>query len=896
MSTSVGAIDLGLRINKNDFGRELNGIGSFAAGKAKTAFAGVGKVLGSVIAVGSVAAFTKSCIDLGSDLAEVQNVVDVTFGSMSNDINTFAKDAIKQFGLSETSAKQYSSTMGAMLKSMGFTTKSALEMSKSITGLSADMASFYNLDNETAFEKIRSGISGETEPLKQLGINMSVANLEAYALSKGIQTAYSAMSQQEQTLLRYNYLMSVTADAQGDFARTSGGWANQVRILKENFNSLKAELGQAFIAVGIPVITTLNSIIEKLQQAAAAFRSFIDSITGNDSVDTSSMANDFSATADAAGAADKAVAGIGESAEKAKKALMGFDEINILNLDDTGSGTSTDIPTTIPTAGANPEAVNKSMSEIGNSVKSTIDDIKKRYNELAALFKKGFSIGIGGNYKEKLQEIKDDLLSIKDALINIYTTPEVKDAANKFIESFLLASGKSVGAAVSVSQTIAQNFVGGLNKYLNQNEGFISDRIKSIFDSASEGISQMGNFSEAFANVFSVLGEETGQQITANIIGIFSNGFLGALDLGMQFGSKLFWSITQPFINNQDEIRLAIENTLKPIETITSTLKQSVDETFAAAQQNYNEYISPMFDNFEEGTSRMSKAILDWYNEDMAPVIDNLATAWSNMYSESVQPNIDKIIELIGQFGYAVSLVWDNIIAPFVDWFANTFGPDIAKGTEEAGNSFIDLLGDASDNLGEVLDIFNNIMGAIILLLESFENFGTNWKNGMDEIVGWIQSGTIKTAFSQLGTDIKNIAKDMINGIIDKINHLINNLNDKINFEMPEFLGGEPVGFEIPTIPKLAQGGIVKQPTLAMIGEAGREAVVPLENNTGWIDELAAKIALLIMSQNNNGSGNNYDNTPIEIVIEIGGVKFGKVVIDSLNALRKQNGRLKLEF
>ena len=125
MSTSVGAIDLGLRINKNDFGRELNGIGNFAAGKAKTAFAGVGKVLGSVIAVGSVVAFTKSCIDLGSDLAEVQNVVDVTFGSMSNDINTFAKNAIKQFGLSETSAKQYSSTMGAMLKSMGFTTKTA---------------------------------------------------------------------------------------------------------------------------------------------------------------------------------------------------------------------------------------------------------------------------------------------------------------------------------------------------------------------------------------------------------------------------------------------------------------------------------------------------------------------------------------------------------------------------------------------------------------------------------------------------------------------------------------------------------------------------------------------------------------------------------------------------
>lgn len=896
MSTSVGAIDLGLRINKNDFGRELNGIGSFAAGKAKTAFAGVGKVLGSVIAVGSVAAFTKSCIDLGSDLAEVQNVVDVTFGSMSNDINTFAKDAIKQFGLSETSAKQYSSTMGAMLKSMGFTTKSALEMSKSITGLSADMASFYNLDSETAFEKIRSGISGETEPLKQLGINMSVANLEAYAISQGIKTAYSAMSQQEQTLLRYNYLMSATADAQGDFARTSGGWANQVRILKENFNSLKAELGQAFIAVGIPVITTLNGIIEKLQQAAAAFHSFIDSVTGNNSTDTNSMADNFSATADAAGAADKAVAGIGESAEKTKKALMSFDEINILNLDDTETGTSTDIPTTIPTAGANSDAVNKSMSNIGNSVRTTLDDIKKRYNELAALFKKGFSIGIGGNYKEKLQVIKDNLSGIRASLLDIFNNPEVRSAADNLSRSFAVAIGQISGAGASIGATIAKNITGGWNKYLEQNNGFISERIASIFGSTEEIALQAGEFATAFAKVFDVFGGETGQQITANIIGIFSNGFLGALDLGMQFGSKLFWSITQPFINNQDEIRLAIENTLKPIETITSTLKQSVDETFAAAQQNYNEYIIPMFDNFEEGTSRMSKAILDWYNEDMAPVINNLATAWSNMYQESVQPNIDKCIEILDKFGYAVSLLWNNIIAPFVEWFVNTFGPEIASGIGRTGDSFIDFAGKANDNLGKVLDDFNKIMDAIILLLESFGNFKENWSTGMDVIINGLKGDAIKNAFSQLGSDIKDAAKDMVNGIIDDINHLINGLNDKINFKMPEVFGGETVGFEIPTIPKLAQGGIVKQPTLAMIGEAGHEAVVPLENNTGWIDELAAKIALLIISQNNNGSGNNYDNTPIEIVIEIGGVRFGKVVLDSLNALKKQNGRLKLEF
>jgi hypothetical protein len=113
-----------------------------------------------------------------------------------------------------------------MMKSSGMAGNEIVKMSTDLAGLAADMASFYNLDFETAFEKIRSGISGETEPLKQLGINMSVANLEAFALEKGITKAFNSMSQQEQIMLRYQYLMKATADAQGDSARTSDGFSS----------------------------------------------------------------------------------------------------------------------------------------------------------------------------------------------------------------------------------------------------------------------------------------------------------------------------------------------------------------------------------------------------------------------------------------------------------------------------------------------------------------------------------------------------------------------------------------------------------------------------------------------------------------------------------------------
>ena len=203
----------------------------------------------------------KNGIDYASDLAEVQNVVDVSFGKSAASINDWSQKALEAYGLNEVTAKRYNGTLGAMLKSTGIAGDSVVDMSEKLTGLSGDMASFYNLDANAAFEKIRSGISGETEPLKQLGINMSVANLEAYALSQGITTAYDKMSQAEQTMLRYNYLMSVTSDAQGDFARTSDSWANQTRLLSENWTEFVGKMAANLLPTLTAGVSALNDVI-----------------------------------------------------------------------------------------------------------------------------------------------------------------------------------------------------------------------------------------------------------------------------------------------------------------------------------------------------------------------------------------------------------------------------------------------------------------------------------------------------------------------------------------------------------------------------------------------------------------------------------------------------------
>ena len=222
-------------------------------------FRAIGSAVGDMVR--NMADFAKSGIAVASDLQEVQNVVDVTFGEQgAAAVEDFAKKAAGSFGMSELSAKKFTGTMGAMLKSMNLDDAAVQDMSLALTGLAGDMASFYNLDAEEAFSKLRSGISGETEPLKQLGINMSVANLEAYALSQGINTAWKEMSAAEQATLRYQYIMQTTADAQGDFARTSDSYANQQRILQLNMENLSASIGKKVL----PIITKFSGLLNDL--------------------------------------------------------------------------------------------------------------------------------------------------------------------------------------------------------------------------------------------------------------------------------------------------------------------------------------------------------------------------------------------------------------------------------------------------------------------------------------------------------------------------------------------------------------------------------------------------------------------------------------------------------
>lgn len=311
----------------------------------------IGKITGITLGAKAIVDFGKAAIKASSDLEEIQNVTNTVFGNMAKDVDNFSKNLIESYGIGELSAKKYTSYMGAMLKSSGISGKAVKEMSENLTLLTADMASFYNLGTDEMFQKLMSGMTGATMPLKQLGINMNVANLEAFALSQGIRKSWQEMSQTEQVMLRYNYLMAVTGDAQGDFARNNDTWANSVKILKEKWQEFLEIVGKGLQEIILPVVKFLTKVLDLLIKISTAVEKVVVMITGK-KVDVEpkqvGIVNDYADTIgdmegiskDAAKGQKDLGKGIKDAAKAAKGALAPFDELNILqqNLADAGAG------------------------------------------------------------------------------------------------------------------------------------------------------------------------------------------------------------------------------------------------------------------------------------------------------------------------------------------------------------------------------------------------------------------------------------------------------------------------------------------------------------------------------------------------------------------------------
>lgn len=832
MATTIGEIGLDLVVNHNQFKSQMAGIN----GLAKKA----GATLAAAFGVKKLIDFSKSCIELGSNLAEVQNVVDVTFPSMAEQVDKFAKSAAGSFGLSETMAKKYTGTFGAMAKAFGFSEKQALDMGATLTGLAGDVASFYNLSQDEAYTKIKSVFTGETESLKDLGVVMTQTALDSYALANGFGKTTDQMSEAEKVALRYSFVQKQLSAATGDFSRTSQSWANQVRILSLQFQSLKASIGQGLINIFLPVLRMINTLIGRLVTLADAFKSFTELITGNKSSGQSGVgavgADAASAAAgltDASSAADQiadSTSGVGDAAKQAAKdmkSLMGFDKINKVSKDSSNSDSqNSSVPNNV--AGS----IDFGSLASGETV---IDDVNKKFADLF------------GNIT-KLSE--PALRSVKRlwneglARLGNFSGQSLKD----FYQHFLVPVGKwTLGTGIP-------RFVDALNDGLMKTDfPKINDALIDLWDALAPFTINVGEGLLWFwEQVLVPLGTWTANEIVPRFLETLSLAIqlLNAVLVALQPLFEWFW-----------------ENVLQPI-----------------AQWTGGAFLT-LWDGINKGLQVFS----DWCAKNpgiiqtMAIIIASFFAAWK------ITKFISDIAGLVSTIGGAFGTIKNltgllGLVKSSIGALVSALGGPLTIAIAAAIAIGILLWKNwdtVKEKCGQLRDWvvlkFNSLKDGALNAITNFcdgAQYGWNiFKDGLNWLcqIAFGKITDLKNKFLDFVSFLKNIfagkfsdaLKMPVNGLIGMLNHMLtaiektvnfaSNALNKLNVKIPSWVpgvGGKKLGFQIPTasiarIPYLADGGYVARntPRLAVIGDNKRygEIVAPEDKLQKMVDLAVSK-------------------------------------------------------
>ena len=809
MSDSIGMVYLDIGVNQSQLNSTLMGLGKQTTGGVSKAFNGagisgmltkIGGLAAGAFAVKAIAGFATSSIKLGSDLAEVQNVVDVTYGSMSASVSAWAQNAMTEYGLSETAAKRYTGTMGAMLKSMGVGIGTAADMSQNIAGLAGDFASFYNLDSEEAFMKIRSGISGETEPLRQLGINMSVANLEAYAMTQGITGSYQAMGQANQALLRYNYLMSVSADAQGDFARTSSSWANQTRILKLQWDSFKASFGQGLINLFAPILVGINKVMSGLMKLGGMFSAFTGALFGTQKAagglnqQLSDIAN---SGADAAAGQTDASAATKAAGKAAKGILAPFDQLNIMQeaTADAGSGVAGG-------PGVGSSGLDAGQGGFAAPAAPAIDTsgIEASVAKLKGFFNFQNIITSWANLKTALTPLSETIFSGLAWFWNNILVPLGKWAISSLVPSFL---NLLAGAATLLNGVLVVLQPLGLwlwETFLKPIAKWTGGVIVSVLTGIGDGLSIIGDWIKKHQELVQIIAIAIGSFALAwglvnaalgiwNVIGIVAT----AVTTG--FGAAVAFLTSPIFL-----VTLAIAAVI----AIVVLLIKYWDKIVPACQIALN-WLMRIFSN-----------VVNWISKNVIVPIGNFFKKLWNTITGAFN-SVGSFFSRVFTAGWTAVKNAFNSVRTFFSGIWNTI-----KGVFNAVGSFFSTA--FSSGWTAVKNAFNSVRTFFSGIWDSIKSiFGT-----IGSVIGDAVSGAFKTVVNS----IIRFAEGAINGFIRAINFAIGLINGALGW----------TGVNVKTvkelsIPRLATGGIVSQPTLAMVGDNRRssEVVAPLHELMGMI-------------------------------------------------------------
>lgn len=816
--------------------QSFNGLGS--------AVKKIGLLIGGAFAVGKLVQFGKECVELGSDLAEVQNVVDVTFTTMSDKVNEFAKNAMTSAGLSETMAKRYVGTFGAMSKSFGFSEAQAYDMSTALTQLTGDVASFYNISQDLAYIKLKSVFTGETETLKDLGVVMTQSALDQYALANGYGKTTSAMTEQEKVALRLAFVQKQLSAASGDFVRTSGSWANQVRVMQLQLQSLKATVGQGLINIFTPVLKVINILLGKLATLANAFKSFTELITGKKSSGSTSssgagLTGDVSGvqdTADAYGqAADNAgkladsTEDVADATKDAAKAAKGYlsplDEINRYSTRDASS-----------TASKTPSTSGSGSGGGGISLPSAVSNVD--YGKVAE----------GETALDKISKSAEKLAKLLKKLWKPFQDAWKKEGKNTISAAQIALSGIAK-LAKSVGRSLVEVWTNGTGTTM----------LTTMLRIAQNVLKTIGNIASGFADAWNK--NNVGTQIIQNIA--------NALVVVMQFIERIA-ADTATWAANLDFYPL-----LESISNLTSAFAPILESIGNVLEWIYNNIVLPMLKwVIEVGlptvinlVSKVATFLADHQSiveafgaaligafaaakiAGLASIIiknvSGIAMAAKGLISlmtgtGGIMGGIKAIATAIGPGGVFVLAVgaciaigvllyknWDKIkemAGKVWDWISNK----TRRFVEDIGNKLRGLATKMTTIWGNIKASAHQKWNAI---WSTVSGFAERIKNAIvDKFTS--AKNTVVGVFNGMGDAIRSVLNNIIsvvNGAISKVNGVVSAIESAFSFgpwKVPTPFGSKTIGFKatfprVPTVPYLAKGAVIppRSEFLAVLGD-----------------------------------------------------------------------------
>lgn len=830
-----GCLNFDTNINSEGFEKGLKSL-SDMVGDIKPKLKSLAMAVTAAFSVKKLVDFGRQSIETASDLAEVQNVVDTAFGESKQKMEDFADTAVKTYGISKLTAKQTGSNFMAMAAGMGLANDSASDMAMALTGLSADMASFYNVGQDVASTALKSIFTGETETLKQFGIVMTDANLQAYALSKGITKSTADMSQAEKVQLRYNYVMSQTALAQGDFAKTSDSWANQTRILSEQWKEFGATIGTVLMNVLLPAVKAINSLLSQFialaQGAARALSEAFGFELSNSADEAQSIVKSTSQAADN-------YSDIADNAQQAQEAqegsLASFDQMNKLN--DESKSDSTGV-----------SGAGKIMQPSGTSVEVDTGKADKKLSDFFKSVRTQF---------EKLADYLDK--NFKPIFADIWSGLER--------ESIELAQilGGVFSDIKSLSEPLKAYFINDFTPLM-----------QTAFSTLGKiGIGLFDSFNKVFSDIWNVA-----------VFPILQNFLTIGLPLITDFNTQV-WNTLGVLFDNIKEIFDTLWNGVA--QPVLNALKTLWCDTWQSISDFWNEWGQPIFDGINEGITTTKNVFLNLWETVLKPVFDELMSVADSVWTEHLKPLLDEFLDFVGTLITSVLSIYNKAIAPVVNWLVSILGPIVSS----VLGKIIKTVGNVISNIIDaVKNIISALKGVVLFIVGVFTG---DWKKawqGVKKIFKGVWDALVDIAKTPI-----NLIIGLINGLTgaveDAINWIIDGINE-LSFTTPDWLpgdlGGQTFGFDlsqidIPEIPKLAQGAVIPPNSefLAVLGDQKRGT-----NIEAPLDTITQAVLQALVSY--GGAGGNQEIS-VTIPLTLNGRTITQIVIDDINDYIKRNGR-----